>query len=484
MTTTCNICVEEFNKSTRARVECPCPSCEFECCRTCVRAYLLTTVELPHCMKCRTRWERDTLMKATLRTYVNGAYKKHRATILFDVEKSRLPEAMGAVQNYLKVPELTQEKAALKKRFQELRSELIWVKERERLCGMNLARARVGEDFVHVTGVKKAPVKIFKQACPAEGCRGFLSTAWKCGLCASWVCSKCFALKGLDKDDGHECNPDDVKSAELIRSKTKNCPSCAVPIEKISGCDQMWCTQCRVAFSWRTGKRVNGVVHNPHFYNWQAQNGGGGAAPAAPGAVVCGGLPTPWALRQTLRSHFRMPPAADDGGGGDTVYAPTKKEWDAISGKIQQLHRQTRHFAGWVLADLRARVNRMTDNRQLRIRFLAGEINKKEFQSQLMRRDKQHEKNLAILQIYELMNTVFTESIRDINDVIVQTAYVNAQIVEHIQENLTRCENLRQYANNELKKISVLYSQTVLLLNKHYVTNSRKFKRADLQLDA
>ena len=483
MATTCNICVEEFNKSTRARVECPCPSCEFECCRTCVRAYLLTTAELPHCMKCKTRWERDTLMKATLRSYVNGPYKKHRAAILFDVEKSRLPEAMGAVQNYLKVPELTQEKAALRKRYQELRSELIWVKERERLCGMNLARARVGEDFVQ-PGVKKAPPKVFKQACPAEGCRGFLSTAWKCGLCASWVCSKCFALKGLDKDDGHECNPDDVKSAELIRSKTKNCPSCAVPIEKISGCDQMWCTQCRVAFSWRTGKRVNGVVHNPHFYNWQAQNGGGGDAPAAPGAVVCGGMPTPWTLRATLRDHFRERTVTEEMGArlGQQGIGPTKKEWNAIAQKIHQLHRQTRHFAGWELANLRTRVNRMTDNRHLRIRFLAGEIDKKEFQSQLMRRDKQHEKNLAILQIYELINTVFTECIRDIHEVVGQSTYVNAQIVEHIQENLARCENLRQYANNELTKISVLYSQTVLLLNRHYQTYSQKFKRADLQL--
>ena len=57
-----------------------------------------------------------------------------------------------------------------------------------------------------------------------------------------------------------------------------------------------------------------------------------------------------------------------------------------------------------------------------------------------------------------------------------------ADLAEHIQENLTRCENLRQYANNELTKISVLYSQTVLLLNRHYQTYSQKFKRADLQI--
>ena len=34
-----------------------------------------------------------------------------------------------------------------------------------------------------------------------RGCRGFLSTAWKCGLCENWTCPHCFELKGLQKDD-------------------------------------------------------------------------------------------------------------------------------------------------------------------------------------------------------------------------------------------------------------------------------------------
>ena len=45
-------------------------------------------------------------------------------------------------------------------------------------------------------------------------------------------------------------------------------------IFKISGCNQMFCTQCHVAFDWRTLQIETGVVHNPHFMQWLQENGG------------------------------------------------------------------------------------------------------------------------------------------------------------------------------------------------------------------
>jgi len=41
--------------------------------------------------------------------------------------------------------------------------------------------------------------------------------------------------------------------------------------------------------------------------------------------------------------------------------------------------------------------------------------------------------------------------------------------------------NVRTYANSELKKTSVLYSQTVDIIKKDYYTESSKFTRKDLK---
>lgn len=67
-------------------------------------------------------------------------------------------------------------------------------------------------------------------------CNGFLSTAWKCGLCDWYSCSKCFTVKGAEHDTPHECKEDDLKTAELIRSDSKPCPNCGEFINKSSGC--------------------------------------------------------------------------------------------------------------------------------------------------------------------------------------------------------------------------------------------------------
>ena len=62
----------------------------------------------------------------------------------------------------------------------------------------------------------------------------------------------------------------------------------------------MWCTACHIAFSWKSGMRVNGVVHNPHFYAFQRN--GGGEAVQNPGAQICGGLPTYYQIRDRIRA--------------------------------------------------------------------------------------------------------------------------------------------------------------------------------------
>lgn len=105
----------------------------------------------------------------------------------------------------------------------------------------------------------------FIRACPAEGCRGLLTEDWFCPMCRKLTCSKCQEIKGEE----HKCLPESVETAKLLKHDTKPCPGCASMIFKIEGCDQMFCTQCGTAFSWRTGMKETGVIHNPHFYEYQ-----------------------------------------------------------------------------------------------------------------------------------------------------------------------------------------------------------------------
>lgn len=76
----------------------------------------------------------------------------------------------------------------------------------------------------------------FVRACPAPGCRGFLSTSWECGICDVSVCSQCYEIKA--EDTIHICNPDILATARLLAKDTKPCPKCGVLIHKLEGCDQ------------------------------------------------------------------------------------------------------------------------------------------------------------------------------------------------------------------------------------------------------
>jgi hypothetical protein len=136
----------------------------------------------------------------------------------------------------------------------------------------------------------------FIMRCPAEECRGFLSSAYKCGTCESWACKECLVCIGKDHRVEHTCNPDTVESAKAIRAETRPCPKCGTRIFKAEGCDQMWCVMdgCGTAFSWNTGHIVTGVIHNPHYYEWLRRNGGAAGAPREAGDIPCGGMPTTW----------------------------------------------------------------------------------------------------------------------------------------------------------------------------------------------
>ena len=112
----------------------------------------------------------------------------------------------------------------------------------------------------------------FVMQCQTDGCRGMLSSQYKCDLCSKYTCPKCFLAIAGEKDD-HVCKQEDMDTVEELRKNTRPCPGCGMRISKTDGCDQMWCTECKTAFSWSKGTVERGVVHNPHYYQWMRENG-------------------------------------------------------------------------------------------------------------------------------------------------------------------------------------------------------------------
>ena len=141
----------------------------------------------------------------------------------------------------------------------------------------------------------------FIMRCPADGCRGFLSTSYKCGTCEAWACTQCHVSVGKEKECGHVCDAGMVETAKAIKEETRPCPKCGTRIFKIDGCDQMYCVMdgCHTAFSWNTGQIATGVIHNPHYLEWLKRKNGGLEREA--GDIPCGGLPTTWQMVGAIR---------------------------------------------------------------------------------------------------------------------------------------------------------------------------------------
>ena len=463
--TDCQICCEQFNKSTRSKTECS--KCNLESCKICIRKYLMEQLTDAHCMGCKKGWSREETIKSIGKSYFNKEYKLHRKELMYETEKSRFPETMPVVEVRVK-------QNIIREDIKKIELERDILKEKLHRLENKKRQKRNELEISYNGGNEEKEKKVFVKKCPVDDCEGFLSTSWKCGICSTWVCPDCFEIKGKTSDEltkqqldaEHTCDPNSLESAKLIKAETKGCPCCGVPIFKISGCDQMWCTCCKIAFSWRTGLRVNGVIHNPHFYEFQRQ--GGGAVINAPNAQICGGILDHRSWNDRLRAIF-----GENSYGGTykryTGYGNHRREifgpleqhkknifeclihlyqnseyfkpsyylwWETRDSKdsyvdivnnysngipekhiqlpsffrcVEWFHRGANHFMDIELGDLRRQLNLNRDNQDLRVKFLMKKITEENFKITLMKRDKQNDKKRHILDVFELMGAVYTE---------------------------------------------------------------------------
>ena len=221
----CNICCDDYNKSTRSKVSCP--YCDFEVCRACCETYILSE-SIPKCMKpdCAKEWSRKFLRENFTNVFLTSKYREHLENLLFDQEKALMPATQPIIEEKIR-------KRNIKKQMMEIECLIEDLRKQQRALERSLLYP--GEVGSPSAAVKEEKHHFVRQ-CPANGCRGFLSSQWKCGICEQWSCPDCHELKGPNRDCAHTCDPNNVETAKLLAKDSKPCPKCQSLIFKISGC--------------------------------------------------------------------------------------------------------------------------------------------------------------------------------------------------------------------------------------------------------
>jgi len=268
--------------------------------------------------------------------------------------------------------------------------------------------------------------RLFTRGCPDVDCRGFLNEEWLCGLCEKTTCKECHLIK---KED-HECNADDIATAKLLKSDTKPCPKCSTGIYKIDGCDQMWCTQCHTAFSWKTGE-LQTNIHNPHYFEWQRRNGQNMRNPLD---IICG---------QEINHQL-----------ANSIRQKLLTESETTRNTIDDVIKNTIHIR---LIDMpEYRVGQVVNNQKLRIGYLRKEIDDDEFKKKVQRNNKMNEKKREIHEILQLYVQTATDIMYRLNENPVD-----------IEKYLEELEGIRVYTNECLEDIANTYKQNQLILSKN-----------------
>jgi len=442
----CDICTEKYNKSNHSKVTCP--TCQKSACSECTERYLLMTTENAHCMMCRAAWNREALECSGLsKKFVKTTYKIRREDVLFERERGMMPGTQPMVEKLVVIRRLAREMTELEAEIvkgtvafhndtriplqviaDEIGSESV-------LECMMIRMERAYKNYIpyhllsHEKNMKNAlidqmrasPVdqrreaRKFVRACSQNGCNGFLSTAWKCGVCEKRTCPDCHE----PKEDEHECKPECIETARLLAKDTKACPKCASLIFKIEGCDQMWCTQCATAFSWRTGQIEVGRIHNPHYYDYQRNVG---RVQREIGDIPCGGMPDAAYLRRKYNSFG--------------LYNHQAMNIIMYHGHIQ-------------LVVLPYYTPRWTDNEDLRIQYMMNDINEEKFKKLIQQREKDNQKRS---EIGNIMNTYQVVTSEIMQRLVVSNTLIEFEII------YDEFKSIREYVNDLSLKVSKRYN--------------------------
>ena len=405
----CPICIEPVSASKKVS----CPFCSYTTCRGCMEQYVLSAMDDAACMnpECKRRFDREVMCSMFTNSFITGRYKAHRENVLLDRERSMLALTMPYVELERERRVAGVEMESLIRDREKLRQENIRIARRMTQLQRTMGRTEPDE----VTSGTSSERRSFLQRCPQAECLGWLNSAWRCTICEKFACNKCLAPLGNCRaaNGEHVCDPEDVASVAMIKNDSTPCPQCGVRVTKVSGCMSMWCTQCQCSFDYRSGRRINGVVHNPHYFEYMR---GQNVTHRQPGDIPCGGLP----------------------GINDLV----SRKGSQI---LFSVMRMVRHIE---LVEMPRYAGAEAGNRRLRVSYMLNDMAEDEFKRRIQRQEKMESKKREVALVFEMLVHTLSDELRQFVLKIKSCAQAENDIYAIIR-----------YANNAWNQISRRYSQ-------------------------
>ena len=399
-------------------------------------------------MKCNGAWNEDFLKEKLNKIFIDGEYRQHRMKIALDKQIALLPETMDDFENYKKAKELvplirkaeeqynfigkkiisliknTKSVDKLKPEFKEQKDELKQEQDTAKLLRdsyhdiynqrMNLYRGNGGA--FQESEIKKN--RKFMIACPTDNCKGFLDETFNCPICETIVCNECH--EKVLENENHKCSKEAIATVKALQKETRPCPKCAAPIFKIDGCDQIWCVQCKTAFSWNTGEIELGRIHNPHYYEFLRK---GGVLQREPGDNPCGGIREYTNEMQNILGVVYVASCTTN-HGLNTFYCQNNADFKNVEKRIKNIDNIMscihRYFGDneYYMNNSRNYVNTVYTYRlrHNRVRYLLNEINKEVLAKLSYQEERIRMFNTEIIHIRELLNNYFQDLFNEYYD--------------------------------------------------------------------